>query len=264
MFTPRYLSATVILTWAVALVSVVANQEATVSPDETADLRVPIKNIGFVGQEHRAPMMCAEETTETRSAESKPIVRSSTPIGAQHPVSDTAHAAGGTALSRESEGKSLSRDNRVTAGFSWRDGLPLVLVLGLIAGMALLLRRFLPNQRLLTGSAAIEIVARTGLSSKQQLVLVKMGGRLVLLGVSAERINPLSEVVDPDEVATLIGAAAGDRPGSMRRAFADSFEREVRTYAEPSKDDQLVETVGGEVRGLLDKLRRHTRAREVA
>ncbi len=265
MHIPRYPLATVILTWTVALAWVSANQGTQVLPDKEGDPLAPVRNIGFAGQEHRAPMMCADEATASRTAESRPIVRSSAPAGAQHPVSHTeGDLAAHPVIPRESEGKSLSRDSRATAGLSWRDGLPLALVLGVIAAMALLLRRFLPHQRLLTGSGAIEVVARTGLSSKQQLVLVKVGRRLVLLGVSAERINPLSEVVDPDEVAALMGTAAGDRPSSMRRAFADSFEREARTYAEPSADDQLVETVGGQVRGLLDKLRRHTRAREVA
>lgn len=261
----HYPLATVILTWTVALAWASANQETGVASGREGDPLTPVRSIGFAGQEPRAPMMCADEEPDSRATESRPIVRSAAPVGAQHPVS---HAEGDSTshpvIPRESEGKSLSRDSRVTAGLSWRDGLPLVLVLGLIAGMALLLRRFLPNRRLLTGSGAIEVVARTVLSSKQQLVLVKVGRRLVLLGVSAERINPLSEVVDPDEVAVLMGTAAGDRSNSMQRAFADSFEREARTYAEPSTEDRLVETVGGQVRGLLDKLRRHTHAREVA
>jgi len=245
--------------WAAALGTATVNQAPQLAPGEVGDASAPATNMGFAGQGHRVPMVCDDPSADPPPGESKPLARPSTLIGNQHPVNGGANPVEvGSIMVRPSGG---TRESRSSSDLSWRDGLPLVIVLGVIAAMALLLRRFLPNQRLLNGSGAIEVVARTGLSSKQQLVLIKVGRRLVLLGVSAERINPLSEVVDPDEVAMLIGTAAGDQPGSMRRAFADTFEREVRSYDEPS-DEKLTESVSGQVRGLLDKLRRHTRPRE--
>ncbi|NLX13324.1 MAG: FliO/MopB family protein [Phycisphaerales bacterium] len=258
-----YLPIIVFWSWNVVFCAAAVGTPPQASKSEGGDAPVPVVNTGFAGQNRRVPMVCDVSPAEAMPSEAKPVVRPPAPIGAQHPVGTGLEAVeGDSIISRPSEGKSLQRDGRHAGGLTWRDGLPLAVVLGVIAAMALLLRRFLPNQRLLTGSGAIEVVARTGLSSKQQLVLVKVGRRLVLLGVSADRINPLSEVVDPDEVATLIGAVAGDRPGSMRRAFADSFDREVQSFAEPSADEHLAESASGHVRNLLDTLRRYTRARE--
>lgn len=259
-----YLSIFAFLSWNVVFGTATEHEPVRVLPSEAGHPPGPDRDIGFTGHARRVPMVCDDPTDDVPTpAETNPVVSSAAPISAQDKVNAAKNPVeDGLVVSRPSEGKSLQREGRATGGLSWRDGLPLALVLGVVAAMAVLLRRFLPNQRFLTGSGVIEVVARAGLSSKQQLVLVKVGRRLVLLGVSAERINPLSEVVDPDEVATLIGAAAGDRPGSMQRAFADSFEREVRGYAEPLAEERLTESVGGQVRGLLDKLRRHTRARE--
>jgi len=144
------------------------------------------------------------------------------------------------------------------------DIIPLLAVLSLILAVAWAVKRFMPNRRLLTGSKVLEVVARTPLNSKQALVLVKMGGQLLLLGVSADRMVTLSAVDDPDRVATLMGQIAGDRSGSMARAFADSLAREENAYQDEMNFQDPTVKAGGQVRNLLEKIRRFSGPRGVA
>ncbi|MCE5279691.1 MAG: flagellar biosynthetic protein FliO [Planctomycetaceae bacterium] len=57
------------------------------------------------------------------------------------------------------------------------------------------------------GGAVIEIVGRRGVTYRHQVILVRMGRRLVLVGIGPEQMTTLSEVTDPDEVAALLGTA---------------------------------------------------------
>ncbi|MCE5328318.1 MAG: flagellar biosynthetic protein FliO [Planctomycetaceae bacterium] len=62
------------------------------------------------------------------------------------------------------------------------------------------------------GGAAIEIVARRSVTYRHQVILVRMGRRLVLVGVGPEQMTTLSEVTDADEVAALLGTPAAQTP----------------------------------------------------
>ncbi|MBI4578806.1 MAG: FliO/MopB family protein [Planctomycetes bacterium] len=142
-------------------------------------------------------------------------------------------------------------------GFSLLTGLwPLAAVLALIAGLAFVLRKFLPARKLLVGSDVLRVVARTHLSPKQQLVLVKLGHRLVMLGVSPERVNALMTLDDPEQVAQVMGEIAGRRPGSMSNAFAASMAEQSGRYGGEDAGLGDPEAVRGEVQGLLQKVRR--------
>lgn len=144
------------------------------------------------------------------------------------------------------------------------DFLPLLAVLALIVVMGLVVKRFLPSRRLLAGSGVLEIVARTPLSSRQSLVLVKMGRRLVLLGVTAGQISTLCQVDDPEQVALLVGEIVSERPGSMTQGFARAFNEETRAFSNGAVEQDPALEAGGHVRGLLEKVRRLKRKREVA
>lgn len=140
----------------------------------------------------------------------------------------------------------------------WWDLAPLAVVLALICGAAWLVKRFLPNRKLLNGGGLVDIIARTPLTTKSSLVLVKLGRRLVLLGVTPDRVNTLATVEDADQVACLLGEAHSRRPDSVSTAFAEAFGEEAHAYAE-APDDEADGSVGVGVRGLLDKVRNMAR-----
>ncbi len=153
-----------------------------------------------------------------------------------------------TGGSRNGKPDSLDRPGLI------RDLWPLLAVLVLIAAIALFLKKFLPTRRLMAGSQVLRIVARTHVTPKQQLMLIKLGRRMVLLGVSPDRISTLSTVDDPEQVALLLGEVASSQANSASRAFVESMGEEADTYEELPEEDATSAT-RGQVHGLLEKVR---------
>ena len=92
----------------------------------------------------------------------------------------------------------------------WRLGLAGLAVAGLLYGGARLFRR-LPLGRLFPGGdGAIRIEGRTFLGPREYLCLVRVGGRTVLIGVSAGRIAPLYAWPEADAPATTETRRAGE------------------------------------------------------
>jgi flagellar biogenesis protein FliO len=94
--------------------------------------------------------------------------------------------------------------------------------LGLVVGIILILRYVLGRwgKAMPAGSAGpVEVVSRTPLPPRGQLLLVRLGRRLVLVGAWNGGATALSEVTDPREVAELL-AAAGKRPPQAAGAAA--------------------------------------------
>jgi len=102
------------------------------------------------------------------------------------------------------DGKSLSRDGGWGGGWLRTAG-ALALVIGLIFLARFALRRFAPGVGKSAAGDRIEVVARTNLSARQQLCLVRLGRRLLLIGSGPEGMRTLAEITDPAEVADLLG-----------------------------------------------------------
>jgi flagellar biogenesis protein FliO len=191
-------------------------------------------------------------------------------------------AAGGSVALRTSETKQLVHRGSASAGAvkasgdvqntghraaeTWHmwDALPLTVVLVLIAIVALVIKKYMPAKRMLTGAGAMDVVARLPLSGKQSLLLVKVGRRLVLVGVSPEQMASLAVVDDADQVAAIVGRVAGGRSDSISNSFADALGDETQAYAEEPEVNDPSSAAGGCVRNLLDKVRQLTRKQEVA
>ena len=72
----------------------------------------------------------------------------------------------------------------------------------------------------------MDVLATTGLSGKERLILVRLGGRLLLLGSTPSGLTTLCEITDPDEVSQLAAkfAAGGAKPAT--KAGADGLGKE--------------------------------------
>lgn len=110
--------------------------------------------------------------------------------------------------------------------------LALALVVGLIFLARFLLRRFGGTAKFTGGSRVVEVLARTALTPKHQVFLVRLGRRLVLVGAGPEGLAALAEVTDPDEVAKLAADVEASKPG----AFADIFRRKTQQADESGGD----------------------------
>ncbi|GJM25477.1 MAG: hypothetical protein DHS20C16_18920 [Phycisphaerae bacterium] len=130
----------------------------------------------------------------------------------------------------------------------------LMVVLGVIGAVAASVRRWVPAARTVT-SDQLCVVGRTAISSKQSAVLLHVGKRIVLVGVTPDRVNTLSEITDESEVAQLIGRAKSEESKSKgfdgatlgselsgSGDFDSALAREIEQY-----DDVEVSTAQAEV-----------------
>lgn len=113
-------------------------------------------------------------------------------------------------------------------------------VLAMIFAISLLAKKFiLPRTRL--GHRQLEMVARTYLSGKQSVALVKAGRRLLIVGITPNQITSLGSVDDPAEVAELLGAAAAGRPDSITSQFERNMASESERFGEPDPVEENFE-----------------------
>jgi flagellar biosynthetic protein FliO len=115
----------------------------------------------------------------------------------------------------------------------WRPFLSLLAVLALIVLCAWLFRRFFPGSQHGRTNSAIEIIARSAISPKQSVCLVRLGRRLLLVGLSPNHMANLSVVNDPEEIALIMGEMEKQMPNSISKTFDKLFHREARQYDDP-------------------------------
>jgi len=132
-------------------------------------------------------------------------------------------------------------DATASRGSPWlRTTGSLAAVVGLIVLLAWGYRLVAGRGRLaLSGrrTGLIEIVGRTTLSPRQSLCLVRLGPRLVLLGLTHDAVRALDVIQDADLTARLAGQAAQRRPDSQTAEFARCLEREAQTYTPALRSD---------------------------
>jgi flagellar biogenesis protein FliO len=105
----------------------------------------------------------------------------------------------------------------------------LAIVLGLFFVLAWFLRRHLPKGLTQLPKEVLEPLGRAPLAGKQQMHLVKIGGKLLLVVVTPFGAETLTEITDADEVARLSAlcrASGGQGPSAEFRAVLRHFERE--------------------------------------
>ena len=241
------------------------------SSSETSALRTPPKE-----SSHSFAADAVTNTADTAAMSQEPLEDKAI---VHRAVSALSGRSGGAAGNGNENGDVKRRGNNSKYS-SLMDLWPLLVVLVVIGGAAMFVKKYMPkNRSIFGGSDVLRIVARTPIGTKQQLVLVKLGRRLVLLGVTPERINALNTVDDPNQVAMLMGEAASVQPTSMTQTFAAAMNRESAVFNENqgstvfdeliddeddaidlhSDDTHSDDTHGhdtpGDVRGLLSKVR---------
>lgn len=87
------------------------------------------------------------------------------------------------------------------------------------------------------GAHAVEVLSRTPIAARQHVTLLRIGGRILICGESPGGLRTLSEITDPDEIATLLRAAAAARPHSITRSFGSLMRRFDRSFDEAEGGD---------------------------
>ena len=76
-------------------------------------------------------------------------------------------------------------------------------VVALLLGAFLLLRKFLGRSRLFASNSALRILARRPLAPRQEVILVEIGSRVLVVGATRESLSRLGELTSADEIAAI-------------------------------------------------------------
>lgn len=142
------------------------------------------------------------------------------------------------------------------------DGLPrmvvsLAVVVGLIYLARFLLRKAGRSGKLKSATGPVEIIWRSNLTLKQQLILARMGRRLLLIGAGPGGLTTLSELSDPEEITDLLASIEQGKADSFTNMLASKAGQYVQPGATkqgpPHRDDGGA--AGEAARRLAEKLR---------
>jgi len=95
----------------------------------------------------------------------------------------------------------------------------LAIVLGLFFFVVWLSRRAFPKATASLSRDIIEILGRAPLTSRHHLQLIRLGHRLLLVSVTPDHAEALTEITDLDEVNHLTSLCRQQQPGSITDSF---------------------------------------------
>ncbi len=189
-----------------------------------------------------------------------------------------ATAAVETLIRRPAEPRTAARTAGATklmpVGFDTsRVVLSLAIVLALIFVLRWMSHRVFGRPVAGRASSALRVLSRTVISPKQQLLVVQVGPRrLVVVGDSGQQMNALCEITDPQEVAALIGQIHQEKRDGSANGFGAIFGQARSGFdkdSEPLPHSGVVDEADGdpssgqlhgretrdELSGLMDKVR---------
>lgn len=95
----------------------------------------------------------------------------------------------------------------------------LAVVIGLFILVVWFTRRALPKASTTLPKEVVDVLGRAPLGNRQQMQLVRVGNKLLLLSVTSNGATPLTEVTDPEEVDRLAGVCQRGQSGSVSETF---------------------------------------------
>jgi flagellar biogenesis protein FliO len=176
-----------------------------------------------------------------------------------------ARKPGASALKNAGEKESLTGG----AGLG-RIGMALAIVIGLI-----LVARWVARRWFAAGAGAgglvVQVLARSTVSPRQQVVLLQVGRRLIVAASSGTQMSTLCEITDQQEISELVGQIQQKKAYSVSASFRSLFGRATRDFDEAAKADDAPQADGAkegqapaepelattraELSGLLDRVR---------
>lgn len=185
--------------------------------------------------------------------ETPPADSAATPAQEDKPLRRNRPAAGAASTPSSSTSTGWLRTTASLAGVV---GLILLLAWGYRAAQGA--TRRMPGLRG-RGNGMLELAARLPLGPRQSLCLVRVGPRLVLVGVAGERISALDVIDDGDLTARLAAEAHQRRPDSQTAAFQRVLEESAAAAPDapnrPPADESRLEQTRARLAGALARLR---------
>jgi flagellar biogenesis protein FliO len=137
--------------------------------------------------------------------------------------------------------------------------------LGIVVGLALLVRWSyvrLGGKTATASSPVVEVLSRTSVAPRSHVMLLRVGGRVLVVSESSAGMRTLASLEDAQEVADILGAVSATRPNSITRGFGQLLNRFTDDHDQQPND---LETAGTDhlttpstrdsVSGLLSRIR---------
>ena len=121
----------------------------------------------------------------------------------------------------------------------------LALVLGLFFALAWVTRRGMPPRIAKLPGEVIEVMGKAALSKGQELQLVRIGTKLLLLCVTPHSSETLTEINDPEEVDRLSAVCRRNSPQGVSATFDQMLSSMGREPARGFADDPRTTTPRG-------------------
>lgn len=134
--------------------------------------------------------------------------------------------------------------------------------LGLVLGLILVLRwgwvRF-GGAVVARSSPAVEVLSRTTVSPRNHVVLLRVGGRIVVVGDSSAGLRTLAQIEEPDEVAGLLEAVTAAKTTSISQTFSQLLSHKGGEFGDsldaPADPEHRVDRARDSLSGLLTRVR---------
>ena len=122
----------------------------------------------------------------------------------------------------------------------------LAVVLGLFFLVIWLFRRTAPRQSVRLPGEVFEFLGRAPLAGRQEMQLLRLGQKLLLLAVTPSSAQTLTEITDPDEVNRLSGICLNHSPSRITHSFRSIRETQQSQMHRPAYGTS---NVGSDLRG---------------
>ncbi len=111
----------------------------------------------------------------------------------------------------------------------------LAIVLGLFFLVVWIARRALPKSTTTLSTDVLDVLGRAPLGNRHNLQLIRLGRRLLLVSVTPDNAQTLTEITDPDEVNHLASLCQQQQPGSITGSFRQVLQQLGSQQPTPSR-----------------------------
>jgi flagellar protein FliO/FliZ len=205
-------------------------------PDPQAGLNATSPRDAAVAAMQRARAL-ADRTSPTTSQTASPTAPASEAIGdrASAPISPAASPAASSTFGPSplplGQPRAISTpldDNAaVDASSGWV--LSTLSALGVVIGLIFLARwclgRMQHGPAAATASAAVEVLTRVPVGARQRVMLLRVGGRVIVVGEAGGAMSTLADIDDEQEVADLLQSVSASRTHSAASGFRDLYQQ---------------------------------------
>lgn len=119
----------------------------------------------------------------------------------------------------------------------------LAVVLGLFLLLMWVWKRAAPKSSRQLPGEVVSVIGRVPLANKQVAQLVKVGNKLLLVNITPEGAETLTEITDPEEVARILADCEQTNPTSASAAFREVFDQLAKepAYGFLGDEEQMVD-----------------------